>query len=173
MHLVDIFVTLLMLIMLQAVLGFDNLLYISLESKRAPEADQARVRKLGIMIAVGLRIVLLILLTSIISAFTKPFFTIPENGFVSGQFNLESIIVLLGGAFILYTAVKEIFHMLAVHDLDHGVKKKPKSAGTVIFLIVAMNVVFSFDSILSAMALAQKPMSSMLLETPPVRRRSI
>ena len=47
------------LIFLQAVLGFDNLLYISIESRRAPEADQARVRKLGILIAVALRVVLL------------------------------------------------------------------------------------------------------------------
>ena len=154
---IDIFITLILLVMLQAVLGFDNLLYISLESKRAPEADQKRVRKLGIMIAVGLRIVLLVLLTSVISAFTKPMFAIPENDFVSGKFTLESVIVLFGGAFIIYTAVKEIFHMLAVHDLEHVEKKEPKSSGQVIFLIVMMNVVFSFDSILSAMALAQEP----------------
>ena len=51
--------TLLMLVLLQAVLGFDNLLYISLESKKAPEKDQKRVRKVGILIAIILRIVLL------------------------------------------------------------------------------------------------------------------
>ena len=50
--------TLLMLVMLQAVLGFDNLLYISLESKRAPEDERAKVRKWGIGLAIGLRIVL-------------------------------------------------------------------------------------------------------------------
>ncbi|MFT5411876.1 MAG: putative tellurium resistance membrane protein TerC [Verrucomicrobiales bacterium] len=153
----SILVTLLLLVMLQAVLGFDNLLYISLESKRAPESDQKRVRKLGIMIAVGLRIVLLLLLTSVISAFTKPFFKIPDNGVVTGDFNVESVIILLGGAFIIYTAVKEIFHMLAAPNLGYGEKKAAKPAGQVIFLIVMMNVVFSFDSILSAMALAQKP----------------
>ncbi len=143
--------------MLQAVLGFDNLLYISLESKRAPKEDQARVRKLGIMIAVGLRIVLLFLLTSVIATFTKPFLTLAAGGWVSGSFNLESVIILSGGAFIIYTAVKEIFHMLVAHDLGDAHTKEPKSAGKVIFLIVVMNVVFSFDSILSAMALAQQP----------------
>jgi len=51
--------TLLMLVMLQAVLGFDNLLYISLESKKAPLIEQKRVRKLGILIAIILRIILL------------------------------------------------------------------------------------------------------------------
>jgi predicted tellurium resistance membrane protein TerC len=154
---IDIIITLVLLVLLQAVLGFDNLLYISLESKRAPKEDQARVRKLGIMIAVALRIVLLIVLTSVISAFTKPFLTLPKGGWIEGQFNVESVIVLFGGAFIIYTAVKEIFHMLAAHDLGHAEVAEPKPAGKVIFLIVLMNVVFSFDSILSAMALAQAP----------------
>ena len=54
--------TLLMLVALQAVLGFDNLLYISLESKKAPISDQKRVRKVGILIAIALRIVLLFVL---------------------------------------------------------------------------------------------------------------
>ena len=65
--------TLLMLVLLQAVLGFDNLLYISLESKKAPESDQKRVRKVGILIAIILRIVLLFVLVSIIDFFQEPF----------------------------------------------------------------------------------------------------
>jgi predicted tellurium resistance membrane protein TerC len=158
MEIVQHLITLLLLLLLQAVLGFDNLLYISLESKRAPMKDRDRVRKLGIGIAVGLRIVLLFLLTSMISMFTKPIFGFPDGGFVEGNFNFESIIVLFGGGFILYTAVKEIFHMIGDEHLDHGDdQRKTKSAGAVIFTIVLMNVVFSFDSILSAMALAQEP----------------
>ena len=65
--------TLLMLILLQAVLGFDNLLYISLESKKAAVDDQKRVRKVGITIAIALRIVLLFVLVSIIDFFKNPF----------------------------------------------------------------------------------------------------
>jgi predicted tellurium resistance membrane protein TerC len=149
----NIIFTLLMLVLLQAVLGFDNLLYISLESKRAPKGQRARVRKIGIGLAVVLRIVLLFALTKLISVFVKPFLTIPEGGPFSGTFNVESVIVLFGGVFIIYTATKEIFHMLAAHDLEGGEEKKPKSAGQVIFWIVLMNLVFSFDSILSAMAL--------------------
>ena len=67
----EIVMTLGMLVLLQAVLGFDNLLYISLESQRAPEAQQSSVRKLGIGIAVGLRIVLLFLLIKMIEAFQQ------------------------------------------------------------------------------------------------------
>ena len=65
----SIIFTLLMLILLQAVLGFDNLLYISLESKKAPVTDQTRVRKTGILIAIALRIILLFVLISVIDFF--------------------------------------------------------------------------------------------------------
>ena len=76
--------TLMMLLLLQAVLGFDNLLYISIESKRAPKEKQAYVRKLGIGVAVLARIILLFLLTSIIAAFTSPFLVMDWR-FVEGQ----------------------------------------------------------------------------------------
>ena len=68
----DDLLTLGMLILLQAVLGFDNLLYISLESKRAPVSRQALVRRLGIAIAVLLRIGLLLALTRVIRYFEEP-----------------------------------------------------------------------------------------------------
>ncbi len=144
--------TLAMLTMLQAVLGFDNLLYISLESKRAPEADQSRVRKLGIGLAVALRIILLFALMNLIRYVQDPLFKLGWTGVAEGSFNLHSLIVLLGGAFIIYTATKEIFHMMALESDDHE-DRKPKTAGEVIFWIVLMNLVFSFDSILSALAL--------------------
>ena len=149
----DNLITLLMLVLLQAVLGFDNLLYISLESKRAPEADQARVRKLGIGIAVMLRIVLLFLLMSMIAYFQDPLFSLNVEGVISSTFNLHAIIVLLGGVFIIYTASKEVLHMMSLDDLALE-KREPKSAASVIAFIVLMNLVFSFDSILSAMALS-------------------
>jgi predicted tellurium resistance membrane protein TerC len=151
----EVLFTLFMLILLQAVLGFDNLLYISLESKRAPEKDQARVRKWGIGIAVGLRIVLLFALVKMIGFFQKRW-TTPEwaEKFIQGEFHLHSLIVLLGGVFIIYTAMKEIYHMIGTDDLaDDGVERKPTSSKSVIAKIVLMNLVFSFDSILSAIAL--------------------
>lgn len=148
---VENFITLIMLVALQAVLGFDNLLYISLESKKAPKEDQARVRTIGIAVAVILRIVLLFVLTSLIQYFQDPIFEF-HNSFITGEFNIHSLIVLLGGIFIIYTATKEIWHMMALEghaELD----KEPKSVGSIIFWIILMNLVFSFDSILSAMAL--------------------
>ncbi len=150
--------TLLMLVLLQAVLGFDNLLYISLESKKAPEPDQKRVRKVGILIAIILRIVLLFVLVSIIDLFQEPFSFLTGHieNIMDFAFNGHSIIVLIGGAFIIYTAIKEIWHMISSHDLSHDVdggKRRTKSSNAVITSIVLMNLVFSFDSILAAIGL--------------------
>ena len=146
--------TLAMLILLQAVLGFDNLLYISIESKRAPEEQQQFVRRLGIGLAIGLRIVLLYVVMLLIEMVGAPLFAVHWEGVVSAAFTLHSLITLIGGVFILYTAIKEIMHMLVIEDVGHGVvKRAQKSTRAVLFWIVLMNLVFSFDSILSAMAL--------------------
>lgn len=142
------------LIFLQAVLGFDNLLYISIESKRAPRAQQQAVRKWGILIAVALRIVLLFVMIKLIASLTDPFFHIDLPGIIEGSFNFATIVFLFGGGFIMYTAVREISHMLAIEDLVHeGESAAKKSAATVIATIVFMNLIFSFDSILSALAI--------------------
>jgi len=189
--------TLGMLILLQAVLGFDNLLYISLESKRVVEEKQSYVRKTGIGLAIILRIVLLFVLLIAIGKLQAPFFEYglepvaanvehadhdhphgesdteaghedaksekshhvlrspnEEGSYFACSFNVHSLITLLGGIFIIYTAFKEITHMLAVHDLEgHGTDTRKRSVAMTITWIVLMNLVFSFDSILSAIAL--------------------
>ena len=161
----EITFTLIMLVLLQAVLGFDNLLYISLESKKAPEADQKKVRKIGILIAIILRIVLLFVLVSIIDFFQEPFsfLTTEIKDVVKFAFNGHSIIVLIGGGFIIYTAIKEIWHMISFENLEddlEGGSKRKKSSNAVITSIVIMNLVFSFDSILAAIGLTSEIKSS-------------
>ena len=150
----DNLVTLFLLILLQAVLGFDNLLYISLESKRAPVEKQAQVRKWGIGIAVALRLVLLVLLVQLVEKFQSSVFAAKWEGILEFDFNLHAIIVLFGGVFIIYTAMKEILHMMSLEEHD-AAEKRQSSAAMVIVWIVMMNLVFSFDSILSAMALTK------------------
>ncbi len=145
---------LLMLCFLQAVLGFDNLLYISIESKRAPVAQQKAVRMWGIIIAVALRVVLLFLMIRLIDALKEPFYTFQWEGILEGSINFATCVFVIGGAFIMYTAVKEIAHMLSMDHLDHDVEgKSGKSAVQVVILIVIMNLIFSFDSVLSALAI--------------------
>ncbi len=147
------FITLGMLVLLQAVLGFDNLLYISLESKSAPKEKQAYVRKLGIGLAIILRIGLLFLLVSLIKFFQKPLFNIDIEGVITGEFTIHSFIIFVGGVFIVYTAMKEIWHIISFDAQEFNVKPKQRSITKIVTMIVIMNLVFSFDSILSAMAL--------------------
>jgi len=120
--------TLFMLVLLQAVLGFDNLLYIAIESNKVGnEADAKKVRNWGIAIAVVLRIVLLIMIVALFDVMAKYYFN------------------------------KEINHMLAVEHIEHSEGSGRRSVGKAIAFIVMMNLVFSFDSILSAMAIASVP----------------
>jgi predicted tellurium resistance membrane protein TerC len=142
------------LIFLQAVLGFDNLLYISIESQRAPADKQKAVRFWGIIIAVGLRVVLLFVMINLIEAMAEPFFILDFPGIIEGGVNFSTIVFVLGGIFIMYTAVKEISHMLSLDNLNHNVEGGGgKSAVKAISMIVFMNLIFSFDSILSALAI--------------------
>lgn len=141
------------LIFLQAVLGFDNLLYISIESQRAPAAEQQRVRQTGIIIAICLRIVLLFTMIQLIAALSEPFYVFQIPGVIEGGVNFSTVIFILGGAFLMWTAIKEINHLLKLDDPEHAEEKETKSATAVIALIVLMNLIFSFDSILSALAI--------------------
>ena len=166
----DLVVTLFFLVLLQAVLGFDNLLYISLESKKAPKDKQATVRRIAIGIAIFLRIGLLYILLESIKYFQDPIFNIGRSGgsitdetavttnlsfpqIVEGSFNFHSIIVLFGGIFLIYTAIKEIRHMLTFDSTKHDELSEQKSTIQIIAWIAMVNLVFSFDSILTAMAL--------------------
>ena len=146
--------TLLMLIMLQAVLGFDNLLYIAIESNQVAPENAAKVRRWGIILAMVFRIVLLVIIVQLFAVMQGSLFHIPFTGFLEGEFTLQALVTLFGGAFIIYTAVKEITHMLTVDHIEHSEGTGRQSLAKAIALIVMMNLVFSFDSILSAMAIA-------------------
>ncbi|WP_018997060.1 TerC family protein [Hirschia maritima] len=146
--------TLLMLLALQAVLGFDNLLYISIESKRVGEEKASMVRRWGIGLAMLFRIVLLIIIVNLFGLLAEPLFNLTMTGFIEGVFNLQALVTLAGGAFIIYTAIKEISHLMIVDHIEHTEGQNKKSVAQAISMIVAMNLVFSFDSILSAMAIA-------------------
>ena len=151
----EAFFTLFMLILLQAVLGFDNLLYIAIESNKVgDEQDAKKVRKWGIGIAVMLRIVLLFLIVNLFSLLAEPLFGIHLEKIIEGEFTAQALITLVGGGFIIYTAIKEIHHLLQVDHIEHSEGGGKRTVVGAITLIVLMNLVFSVDSILSAMAIA-------------------
>lgn len=147
--------TFLMLILLQAVLGFDNLLYITIESRRVEASRQRYVRQMGIGIALGFRLILLFAILFAFNAVTKPLFAL-SLGVVDGEFTLRGLLTLAGGAFIIWTAMKEIFHLLSVDHLEHAEAAGKRSVASALTLIVSMNLVFSFDSLLSAVALSDQ-----------------
>ncbi len=147
--------TLIILTALETVLGFDNLLYISIEAKRVAPEHQARVRRLGTLLAILLRIVLLFVVLLLIQLFQSSWFKI-DLPFLHGDFNGHSLIVLAGGLFLINTALREIRHMLSTDDLEHDESgPKHRSVGSAIFWILVMNIVFSFDTVLSAVALTK------------------
>ncbi|MBI2717550.1 MAG: tellurium resistance protein TerC [Rhizobiales bacterium] len=146
--------TLLVLTALETVLGFDNLLYITIEAKRVEPARQAQVRRFGTFLAIGMRIVLLFVVLQLIAMLQTPLFGFAIT-LVEGSFSGHSLIVLAGGALLIHTAMKEIVHMLSVDDFEHERGEGPRhsSVGRALFWILAMNIVFSFDTVLSAVAL--------------------
>lgn len=152
---VDALVTFLILTALETVLGFDNLLYISIESKKVDPAREAWVRRTGIILAIGLRIVLLFVVLQLIAAFQAPFFAF-HSAIFDVSLSGHALIVLFGGVFLIYTAIKEIWHMIGKPDLEHGATEAPRrTVTTALVWILIMNIVFSFDTVLSAVALTK------------------
>lgn len=147
--------TFLILTALETVLGFDNLLYISIEAKRVGAASEAYVRRIGTLLAIGLRIVLLFVVLKLIDLFQEPFLHI-DIPYLSGAVSGHAVIVLVGGVFLIYTAMKEIYHLLVVDDLAHeGGGRPARTVTSALIWIVLMNIVFSFDTVLSAVALTK------------------
>ncbi len=153
---VENLMTLVVLTALETVLGFDNLLYISIEAKSVAPARRKYVRRLGMVLAIALRIVLLFVVLQLIAMFQEPLFGV-DLPIVAASFNGHSLIVLAGGAFLINTALKEISHMLVVRDFEHEEGNGPEHAGVAraLFWILVMNIVFSFDTVLSAVALTK------------------
>jgi predicted tellurium resistance membrane protein TerC len=148
--------TLLILTALETVLGFDNLLYITIEAKRVPPEQQAYVRRIGTMLAIALRIVLLFVVLWLIALFQSPWFEL-NFGWLTGKFSGHALIVLAGGLFLIKTAMTEIRHMLVIDDLQHEKAEGPRhrTVATALLWILIMNIVFSFDTVLSAVALTK------------------
>lgn len=144
-------VALLTLIFLEIVLGIDNIIFLSVMSSKLPEQQQPKARIIGLLLAMLCRIALLFGI-SLLMRLTKPFFTF-ETSWISGGISGQSIIILIGGLFLLYKSVIEIHHKL--EETEKSVKVKPKyvSFWGIIVQIVALDVIFSFDSVLTAVGM--------------------
>ena len=147
----EAWIALLTLSFLEIVLGVDNIIFISIVSGKLPENQQAKARNIGLLMALVFRIGLLLCITWIIG-FKEPLFTIFDHG-VSGK----DLILLVGGMFLLAKSTSEIHHKMSPPDEEESQKVKVvKSLSSVIAQIVLLDIVFSFDSILTAVGLTHE-----------------
>jgi predicted tellurium resistance membrane protein TerC len=136
------------LFMLELVLGIDNIVFISILAGRLPEEDRPRARTIGLSLALITRI-LFLLGVGIIASLTKPWFTV-----LGAEIGGRSLILLLGGGFLIYKATKEIHHKLEGNDETADSKVVPKMAAVVAQILV-IDLVFSIDSVITAVGMVK------------------
>lgn len=150
----EVWISLLTLTFLEIVLGVDNIIFLSIVSAKLPENEQPKARNIGLILAMGLRILLLFGITWIMGMDAELFHIdfLGLHGGLTGQ----GVILLLGGIFLLYKATNEIHHKLESPEAsdDPKVGKGKAALNAVIMQIALINVVFSFDSILTAVGLS-------------------
>ena len=149
----EVWISLLTLTFLEIVLGVDNIIFITIASNRLPEDQKPKARNIGLILAMAFRVLLLFGISYLI-ALSKP--VIETHGdFFSLALSGQAIILILGGIFLLYKSVSEIHHKLEGHGAEDKLenKKIANSLSQVIFQITLINIVFSFDSILTAVGL--------------------
>jgi len=149
-------VALLTLTVLEIVLGIDNIVFISILSGKLPADKQDKARQLGLMLALVSRILLLLSINWVKNA-TEPVFTIPLSILTAeGQaFSWRDIVLGGGGLFLIWKSVKEIHSKLEGEE-GHGDAKTLPTLGAVLVQIMILDVVFSLDSVITAVGMADQ-----------------
>ena len=148
----DGLISLLTLAILEIILGIDNVIFVSIIMGRLPRHQQLNARRLWMFTGIGVRVLLLFCLSWLVQQKGKPVFTVFDKGF-----DLASLVMLAGGLFLLYKTVKEIHHKLeGDEEQEQGPGSKAASSfGGAIFQIILVDMVFSFDSIITAVGIAK------------------
>lgn len=147
----EIWMSLLTLTFLEIVLGIDNIIFISISAGKLRNKDQQQATNVGLILAMAIRIVLLFGITWLI-AMEQAWFEI-DWGWIVGAFSGQSLILFAGGIFLLYKSTTEIHHKLEGQEVDAANKNASNSLTQVIIQITIINIVFSFDSILTAVGM--------------------
>lgn len=148
----EVWLSLLTLTFLEIVLGIDNIIFISIAANRLPEKEQKKASQIGLLLAMILRILLLFGITALV-ALDEPLFSF-HSEYLNFGFSGQSLILIGGGLFLLYKSVTEIHHKLEGDDLTHAeAPKKNNTLTQVVIQITLINIVFSFDSILTAVGM--------------------
>lgn len=150
---VDAWVALLTLTFLEIVLGIDNIIFISIVTGKLPEEKRKKATRIGLFLAMFMRIALLFGITLLI-AMKAPFFSV-DWGWFKASFTGQAVILLVGGIFLIYKSTKEI-HEKVDHKGEEELALKPSAAktfGSVLFQILMIDIIFSVDSILTAVGM--------------------
>lgn len=155
---INMWVSLLTLTFLEIVLGVDNIIFITIATNKLSRQDQPKARNIGLFLAMIFRIILLFGISYLI-AMQQPVFHLgtEQSWFYAGPTG-QSIILILGGVFLLYKSTSEIHHKLESNPDDNQVKvsnDKGSKLMNAVIQIALINIVFSFDSILTAVGLTQ------------------
>ena len=146
----QLIISLLTLIALEVVLGIDNIIFISILAGKLPPEQQRKARNVGIFLAMVMRLGLLAII-SVIMKLDNELFTLLNNSF-SGK----DLILILGGLFLLYKSVKEMYHKMEGEHEDGEKKITTASFASIIGQILLLDLVFSVDSIITAVGLANE-----------------
>jgi predicted tellurium resistance membrane protein TerC len=132
---------------LEIVLGVDNIIFISILAGTLPKELQPRARKLGMLGAFGTRVLLLLSIAWIVKL-TRPLFSVLGHG-VSGR----DLILIVGGLFLIAKATFEIHGKLEGEEHEAGTARKAKTLGAVVLQIMIIDIVFSLDSVITAVGM--------------------
>jgi predicted tellurium resistance membrane protein TerC len=139
-------ISFIILVILEVVLGIDNVIFVSIILNRLPESLRKKGRIFWMIFGIIVRSLLLLALSWLLTQKGKALFTISDKGF-----DLASLVMLVGGLFLIYKSVKEIHEKLEGDDVTHGIgNSKPLGFGQALVQIILIDMVFSFDSIITA-----------------------
>lgn len=147
----SVWMSFLTLTFLEIVLGIDNIIFITIAANKLPEEERPRATNIGLILAMVMRIVLLFGISALV-AMSSSLFSI-HTGLVEAGFTGQSLILIAGGVFLLYKSTSEIHHKLEGHEEEDASKPKKSNLTNVIVQITIINIVFSFDSILTAVGM--------------------
>lgn len=134
------------LVILEIVLGIDNVIFVSIIINRLPPEKEKPARRIWMITGIIVRSLLLMALGWLLTQKGKPVFTLFNKGF-----DLASLVMLAGGLFLIYKTVREIHHKLEGEDENYQDSNKPKlTLGKAVLQILLIDMVFSFDSIITA-----------------------
>jgi predicted tellurium resistance membrane protein TerC len=146
----EIWASLATLTALEIVLGVDNIVFIAILAARLPEAQRARARRLGLALALVSRLMLLASIAWIIGL-TRPLFEL-----LGHAVSWRDIVLIAGGLFLVYKGTAEIHHRMEPGEVPHGAVEARSSLAGIILQIVALDVVFSLDSVITAVGMVDE-----------------